>query len=477
MLEANVKLNDYFGGERLVGRSVIVIGGVPTIPYSYDLTTNMYLETDTATMIIPTELIDLSKALINSRKDNKYIEVEIWSGYLNSQREQHVFTQSIKNGISNDEIKKELIKDYKTKLSLRWFGLLDIPSIKWSKSGDYVTLTAKELFTFLQDYAFEKKYEGEDSKISSIINDIKSQLKGSINILIDKSVKDNQLNLQMGMKTKYKKDSEEKEEELKEYNTNGKTYFDVIVEMCKRGKMQFLQSENDLKTYVFKDNRTSDVLWELDRALHFDEFEIKFGKTGSSNANKVAFIVRSKQTGKNGDEEYIEGTFPKELTDESPESTRVKYITISNDRTKEECEQIAYDKASAFAKQSVTGTITIPNAIPKLKPTHLLNIVDNTALPEKRKITLYTGNSENKMNFKFVSITEHFDHQNWNQNAEYELEPTLNIIDSKTGEIKGYKLYAPKNNDNSDPLSSTEMRLIDLNKLPLRLLLIRDSIN
>jgi len=476
VLDSSDKLQDRYGGERLVPRCVVVIGGVPTIPESVDITMNMYLESDSATINIPTELLDLSKAMVNARKDNSYMEVEIWAGYLNSQITQHTFTQSIKNGISNDEIKKELLKDYTKELSLRWFGLIDIPSISWS-DNDMITLTAKELFSFLQDYAFEKKYEGEDSKVTKIIDDIKGELKGSINILIDKGVPKEKLEVQMGMTTKFQKDTGEETEELKEYNTNGKSYFDVIVEICKRSKLQFLQSENDLKTYVFYDDRTSNKLWELDRARDFKNCSISFGKVGSSNSNKVAFIVRSKQTGKTDTEEYVEGTFPQELTDQSPESTRVKIITIGNDKTKEECERIAYDKSSSFAKQSVTGRFVVPHAIPKLKPAHLLNILDNTALPEKRKITLYTGRSEGKMNFKIVSINERFDSNGYTQpSVEFELEPALNLIDTKTGEIKGYTLFKSNNEPESEKLSSIDMRLINLDNLPVKLLMMRNGI-
>lgn len=474
----NSKLQDNYGGERLVARSVVVIGGVPTIPQSYDITMNSYLESDTANIIIPTELIDISRIMKNARKENKYVEVEIWAGYLNSQLEQHTFVQSIKNGISNDEIKKKLLREYRDKLSLRWFGLLDVPSIVWGDTGDITTLPCRELFTFLQDYAFEKKYEGENSTVKAIIDDIKKNLTGSINILVDKGVPENKLKVQMGLKTKYKKDTEEKTEELKEYNTNGKTYFDVIAEICKRAKLQFLQSENDLKTYVFYDDRTSDTLWELDRARDFKDCRINFGKIGTSNSNKVAFIVRSKQTGQEGDEEYIEGTFPTELTDESPESTRVQIITISNNRTKEECEQIAFDKASAYAKQSITGSFTVPNAIPKIKPSHLLNILDTSALPEKRRITLYTTANGSKMNFKITSITENFGYDGWKQSVEFELEPALNLLDEKTGEIKGYKLVPERDSEsNSDKLSEIDMRLIDLSKLPVKLLFMRDSVS
>ena len=279
------------------------------------------------------------------------------------------------------------------------------------------------------------------------------------------------------MTTKFQKDTGEETEELKEYNTNGKSYFDVIVEICKRSKLQFLQSENDLKTYVFYDDRTSNKLWELDRARDFKNCSISFGKVGSSNSNKVAFIVRSKQTGKTDTEEYVEGTFPQELTDQSPESTRVKIITIGNDKTKEECERIAYDKASSFAKQSVTGRFVVPHAIPKLKPAHLLNILDNTALPEKRKITLYTGRSEGKMNFKIVSINERFDSNGYTQpSVEFELEPALNLIDTKTGEIKGYTLFKSNNEQENEKLSSIDMRLINLDNLPVKLLMMRNAI-
>lgn len=465
-------------GENLVARSVVVIGSVPTIPQSYNLVMNSYLESDTATIEIPTELINIKDILNKARSENSYVEVEIWSGYLSSQTEQHTFTQSIDGGLSNDEIKKKLLREYKEKLSLRWFGLLDKPTIKYSqKSGDSITLECKELFTFLQDYAFEKKYEGDKSSVNSIISDLKGQLKGSIKIEIDKDVPQNKLQALMGLRTSFIKDEEDKKEELKEYNTVGKTYWDIITEICRKSKLQFMQSETDLKTYEFKDDKTSATLWQLDRVQDYTDCTLMEGKVGSTNSNKLAVVVKSKQTGKEGTTEFIQATFPKELNDDSPESTKVKIIQVGNDKTKEECARIAYDKANLFAKQSLTGTIVVPNGITKIKPNHLLNLLDTSPVPELRKVSLYSGENEKIINFKITSITENFSFNSLTQSAiEFELEPNLNILDDKTGEFKGYKLIPNTAKDNSD-LNSIDMRMIDLNKMPLRLLLIRQNLN
>ena len=81
------------------------------------------------------------------------------------------------------------------------------------------------------------------------------------------------------------------------------------------------------------------------------------------------------------------------------------------------------------------------------------------------------------MNFKIVSINERFDSNGYTQpSVEFELEPALNLIDTKTGEIKGYTLFKSNNEPESEKLSSIDMRLINLDNLPVKLLMMRDSV-
>ncbi len=460
-------------GENIVPRAVVVIGGnlinsgTPTIPLTYDLTMNSFLETDILEIVIPSELLDMSGIIKQSRKQNNYIGIELWSGFLPVQHPQHSWTQASIGLLSNDQMKKDLLNSYKTKLTKRWFGVVEQPKIRIDqKSGDFITLICKELFTLFQDYIYEKMYEGEASSVENVIKDIAGSLTSGLNIIIDPDIYQkypDRLKVLMGLHVKFSKDGSEDQEELKQYSTVGKTVFDIIVDICRKSKLKFVQSETESFTYMFTVDKSSSTLWTLDANAHFQSCELAMGKSGNSNSNKFAVEFFSKQ--KDGTT-TIKGTFPRNLTNDSPESQKLVSINGGVNKTKSELEAAATDYALNYSKTSIVGTMHIPNAITNLKPTHLLRLNDTRPIAEYRKLTVYTNSDGKEINFRINSISEKFGLGNGLEqtSVEFELDRAVNSINESTGEITGSDLL-PSTIQKMEKINTDTIKMIDNKKI------------
>lgn len=444
-------LNNFqqFDTDNCTARCVVVIGGSPTIPISYSLTENNMLESDNCTIDFSSDLLDYSGLLQSARKSNSYVPIEIWVGYENIQERYHAFNESMTGHKSNDVLKRTLVNgEYKDRLHLRWQGLVDQPTFKigGADSNDTISLVCRERIVILQEFPFEKKYEGSHATVKSVITDLQQQIK-DFTILIDPELEKNsaRMNLLLGQKDTINKDNEETEK-ISDYNTKGKTFWEVILDICSKAKITFLQSDTDPNTYIFKELMTSPYLWVLDRGKHFKDCDIKMGKFSGNQGGKIGIIVKSKQ--KNGS--VIIGKFPRDLSNASPESHKITLLdNVKTDMTKIECEQLAADEAGQIAKSSITGTMHCPNAIAGMGSDHLLNFTDNSGVISIRKMNNILG--KDKVNFRITSITENFGTSTgWSQpSVEFEMDISTNLIDSKTGELKAYDLF-PNSKDRAN---------------------------
>ena len=183
----------------IVPRAVIVINDTATIPLSYNLSCNGYLESDTLTVELPMELINFKEIQETARSKSDFIKIELYSGFLNSQAPQHLFVQSLQGGLSNDQLKKKFINEkiYKDTLALRWWGLVDKFSMRWGsvEQADIVTLTCSEAFQKLAFIQYEKKYQ-DKATVGNVIKDLSAFLK-KIKIQIAKEVPQTSLNVIM----------------------------------------------------------------------------------------------------------------------------------------------------------------------------------------------------------------------------------------------------------------------------------------
>lgn len=445
----------------IVPRAVVVINNVPTIPLSYDLTTNAYLETDNLTISIPMELIDIKEIMKTTRSNSDIVTIELWSGFLNSQSPQHLFTQSMTNMKSNDRLKKDFINDkiYKKTLPLRWFGCVDKISLFYGEKeqADMITIHAVELFTKLQDYMYEKEYKEDEGTVKRVIDDLKKYLK-KFKIEIDKNVTQQQLNLLLGSKVKYKKDNEDgsegtEEKEDKKYSTFGKTVFEVIKDICAKAKLEFVQSDDNPFTYIFTPLYTPSKQWNLDRALHFTSCKIDQGDGSSSNKGKCTFVLKSIQ---NKDASVVEYTYPEELQNDSAETMLKRVINVENNLTKDQLKSRALDYFLNYSKGSMSGSINIPNAITMLKPYHQITLKDTSNVHPLRKINL-VDDKGNLLKFKITSIQEKFNKEDGltQDSVEFQLSDYLYTIDIKSGAIMYDKTLVSK------PSNSGETNLAD----------------
>lgn len=443
---ANLDFKGEYSGRSqydIVPRAVVVINKTATIPLSYQLTTNAYLESDSLIINLPMELVDIKEILQVSRSQSDFVTIELYSGFINSQSPQHVFTQGIVGGKSNDQLKKDFInnKIYKNVLPLRWFGVLDkAPTLFWGSKdqSDMITLTCGEIFNKLAQIMYEKKYEGDKASINNIIKDLQSFLT-KIKIEIDPKVKKEQLDQLMGSKIKYAKDNEDgsegsEEKEDKEYSTVGKNVLEIIKEICIRGKLDFVQSDVDPFKYIFQPIYTPSKVWELDRSQHFSSLKIEGGDgSTSSGGGKISLKMKSKQDKDGSILEYI---YPEKLQNDSPETLNLKVINTAPNLTKPQLEKLALDYFLNYNKSLMYGTITIDNALTMLKPYHVITIVDNSTVPKLRKIELKDNNNK-PLQFKIISINESYSKDNGlkQESVEFILNDSAYFINIKDGSI------------------------------------------
>lgn len=486
------KLATKYGQLNIVPKVVITINEQPFIPQSFELVMNSYLESDTLTFNMPVETINVGKLIKDLRIDNKVAKVELWCGYAPA-NSHNSYNQSKFNLISNDKLKINLLENYRDYLTLMWCGHLSLPTVTFDDEDyDHADFVANEMHTLLQSFYFEKNYEGDDTRIGNILSDIQKQLNGSFEILISDDLgvlKDdkgsliegnNIANISMGTKRKFKKDTGETETVEQNYSTVGKTYWDVIVDLCNVGKLSFLQSDNKPFTYIISKKLASDKIWTLDRYGDFNSCKIRMSDVGGNIKQNVAIIVKSEQT--NSTDKQVEiGTFPRDLDNHSPESHTMKIFTynIPKDLTQAQCEDLAREIAISYSRYGMTGTLKVPNAIIGLRPDHLLQIADNSPISENRKVSRLTGDinnsnpkEHNAINFRINSVTMSFDVDNGLSmpQVEFELDYSANSIDLATGEIKGYQLIP-------DTSAKGIVTFVDPNKLPPRLRILADLIS
>ena len=423
-------------GDNIVPRSVVVIGGTPTIPLSYDITMNNFMESDTASIKFPLELINMISILQANNQAGSFITVEIWSGFISATSKQHTYVQSNFNMKSNDQIKKDLLKTYKNDLQLRWFGILGQPEFNLSlKQSSLITFSCREIITLLQDIYYEKKFEGDSATVEAILKDISGSLGKTIKLVIKIEDKE-RLRLNMGAKFVYKKKTGEREEKATEYNTVGKTYYQVLEEILKKASLMIEQSTIDPYTYIISDLKSSNTLWELDRIYDWSDIRIREGEYGGTGNKQLAVIARSVQS----KGEAVESFFPRDFNGNITEGTKIKTISVAPNKDKDYCERIAIQYATAYSKLGITGDVVIPNAITGLKPHHLIKFKDSSSLAIK--LPKYYEN----VKFRVNSIKESYSKESGlkQDSVEFDLDELVNItkFDPKGNFIQvDYKKY------------------------------------
>lgn len=449
-------------------RAVIVIGDVPTIPISYSLSMNSLNESDLAQFHITSDLIDMRKISQKYRLQDTYVKIELWTGYFNTQNIYHSFNEAMIGYPSNDDLKRYLVnnQNYKRLLKRRWFGVLDMPSFTWGdvRSADITTLTCKEVFTLLDDYTFEKKYEEEQATVQAVLQDLQRTIT-AFTIKIDEELLKNtkKMNLNLGAKAKINKDDGSTETVDKGYNTIGKSFFQVIKDVCQKAKIDFVQDTTDPFTYIFKEPKSSDKLWILDRVKDFTSCSVNFGKFGHSNGSKIGIITKSVQE----DGSVLVGTFPRNLDNSKPESKKVIIKTLKPHLKQEELDERASAIALNYGKYQLTGSMTIPNGIPDIKPDHLLQLKDSTPFTgydTNRRMTNIIGD----INFRINAIKEEYSESHGlSQSVEFELDITnnLNKIDYDTGEIKAFDLMPNSKDASKINDANNEVEMIAVEKL------------
>lgn len=458
---ANLATHCQFNGNigfNLAPRSVVVIAGTPCIPNTFSLTRNNTLDSNTLTLKFQSDLIDISSLYREMNKIGKAFVVELWVGYLDTKK-QTAWTQDLDYAdfLSNDELKNELLDTYKERLYRSYIGVVKQFELSYDEAGDMTTLLCGDFALILQEHDYESIFKDEQSSVENIVKDINKAL-NSFSIEFSSDVKDEKKVL-MGFEKKIKKDKETGDETTEEkeikYSTEGKTYWNIIEDMCKKANLlvdvdlqNYDYMRQDKIKYVLRPRLTSNVTWLLERERHFDSCNLRSGKIGVGTTNNVQIEVRSLN---DETSEYETGSFPENLSKaDNPNGSRFFIYVTENNKSKKELDLRAKDIAMQHAKFAINGDLRIPNAIVGLNAGHNLIIIDNTTFVKGRSLSVLAGNfdkfddesSQDSINFTIKSVVEDYEFgQAYTQKLEFEMNQNLNIVDVSTGELKGMNLF------------------------------------
>jgi hypothetical protein len=431
-------------GENLVPRSVIVIGGTPILAYDYNLITNIELESDSATITYPTDLLNITTMYRNFRTDGRVIPVQIWSGFLDY-RFQHFssFDFDKTSAKSNQYLIDDLLQNVDKYLTLQWYGIVKQFELNFPEPSetDITKIMCSDFSVVLKKYDYEHQYQEDEAKVGNILNNINSKMK-NFKFIVDPDLPQSEIHkikqFVMGYETKYKEDGSESEKSEIKYTTTGKSYYDILKEIAEdtrttivpdieRFNKQDVENEGKL-VYMLTRRMTSAKGWRLYRNQHFNNLNIRSGEFGGSPSAKIAIKVWCDDTENAG--EKIEGTFPKNLPKaDAPEGQHLFIFKTKPGTVKTTLEGIAEDVAKQIAQDDITGDMMIPNAIIGLKVKHQLQLRDGTELADNRSVSTFGED----VNYVVNSITQDYGLQNdtLSQKVEFCLDlNTTNIINS-----------------------------------------------
>ncbi len=483
-------------GMSLVPRAVIVIAGTPCIPLSFNFQLNDSLDSNNLSVIFQKDLLDTSELYVKSSQEDKAFICELWTGYINSTK-QHSWTQDYEGYLSNDQLKNELLGNYKERLVRRYIGVIKQFEDDYdSESGDYTTLSIGDFSVILQKTKFEGVFNGDDSRMENVLKKINENLK-HFQIVFDSEVPQKTKEFLLGYEKKIKRDktdgSEEEVEKEVKYDTRNKSYWDVIKDIAEKGNLAIRVitdyydfDSNDKLTYALVPRQTSDTTWLLEREVHFKKCTLRSGKLGEGSSNKIQIeIISPQEEGGEGDENVITGSFPENLTKaENPEGTAFYSYKVSPNKKKEELDLIAEQIALNYAKFDINGDLQLDNAFCGMYPRHNIIITDNSSLTEGRRLSSLAGDfnaksgnnkTQDAINFTIKSITEDYKiGDGYAQKIEFYMNPNLNIMDYKTGIMKGKNLF-PRVEKKDGKLYITDFQKPTPNSLPTPLRKIREQ--
>ena len=458
---ANIATKCQFNGNNgfnLAPRCVIVIAGTPCIPSHFSLVRNNDVQSNALTIKFQSDLIDITSLYREMNLIGKAFVVELWVGYLDTTK-QTAWTQDLEYAdfLSNDELKNELLDTYQDKLYRSYIGIIKQFELSYSEDGDYTTLLCGDFALVLQEHDYESIFKDEQSSVENVVKDINKALT-SFSIEFSKDVKDEKKVL-MGYEKKIKrdKDSGDETEESKEvkYTTEGKTYWNIIEEICKKANLLI---DVDLQDYDFKKQKkikyilrprlTSNVTWLLERERHFDTCNLRSGKIGVGTTNNVQIEVRSLN---DETSEYESGSFPENLSKaDNPNGSRFFIYITEHNKSKSELDLKAKDIALQHAKFAINGDLSISHAIIGMNAGHNLIIIDNSTSLKGRSLNVLAGDfnkfddesKQDSINFTIKNIAEDYEFgEAYSQKIEFEMNQNLNIVDVATGELKGMNLF------------------------------------
>ncbi len=446
-----MKYNPEFKGEyssnksqNLVPRAVIVIGKTPVYALDYNLVTNTNFESDSLNFSVPMDLIDIRDLIKSFLKQGSVVPIAVYAGFIDSYFE-HFYTYDFDyKSSSNDMVKNKFLSKFKEVLSLRWIGLMTQPELNFEEVGspDTIKFIAGDYSKILSKYKYENQYEGENASVEKIVGELNSKL-SKFQIKFDNKLTSGELNViksyNMGAKSTFKDDNDE-EVEITQYSTVGKTYFDILKDICEKTRTTIVpdfesyeKNNTEVINYIITKRVTSDIGWKLYRDRDFKRLSIRLGDFASTPIPQVSVKMISRQDDSTED---LVGTFPKNISESSPEGQRVFIHNAPKNLSKRQLEIMAEERASEISKLEINADLFIPNAIVGLKVKHQIKLENAKNFSAQRDLKIIGD-----VNFVVDSISEDYNQDGLSQKVEVSLDLNTNDFLTDSGSITAMNVF------------------------------------
>lgn len=388
----------------------IFVGKQQCLVSEFDLTITTRGEASKCNISIPLENID-SEVFADTSNDDKYVPIEIWSGYLKDMQDE-----------SGNSIQKQIEKigalvsqgrsDQQKMFVKRFDGFASQPEWRFGEERT-LKLTCYDYSQPLREYKWDRNFKDGETEVSRVVKALEARLDG-IKIKCDNYSGINRLGEKDAETGKYT------------YHAHGKSYWEVLVDCAdKLGKRAFVVG----KEIYITNFKQAPKIWSMyygsaekqkvngeQIGQFFRELTIRYGEIGESAKSDVVIDLYSQNLTKKGKEKKTYVRYP----ENAAIKTNTKHIVrhVSNNMSERELQVMAENLYKKNSRKVITGNIDLPFA------NNFLDIYD--------VVTFVSDGSYKDIDFLkgyyfcVNSIQEDYSAEGYSQTIDFDSDPDIN---------------------------------------------------
>lgn len=388
----------------------VFVGKQQCLVAEFDLTMTTRGEASKCNITIPLENID-STVFAESSNDDKYVPIEIWSGYLKDMQDEK--GNSVQKQIENiGALVSQGRSDQQRMFVKRFDGFASQPEWRFGEERT-LKLTCYDYSQPLREYKWDKNLKDGDTEVSRVVSAIETRLDG-IKIECERYNGINRLGEKDAETGKYT------------YHASGKSFWEMLVDCAdKLGKRVFVSG----KTIYIKNFKQSPKIWSMyygsaekqkvngeQIGQFFRELTVRYGEIGESAKSDVVVDLYSQNLTKKGKEKKTYVRYP----ENAAIKTNTKHITrrVSNNMSEQELRVMAENLYKKNSRKVITGNIDLPFANNFLDPYDVVTFVSDGSYKDIDFLKGYY--------FCVNSIQESYSAEGYSQTVDFDSDPDIN---------------------------------------------------